>query len=319
MILLPWFSLLLRGRERSAFFRYGIAISSICLSLFAGLWLRPFTYRSPNLFFYAAILISLLYGGLGAGLASTILSALAVNYFFFPPYGHFSLDAASIFNGVYFCLSFGIICWLIDAKWERVEGERRESEERVRLFIEHAPAAWAMFDREMRYVDVSLRWRTDYGLGDRDLRGVSHYELFPEISEHWKQAHSRALAGEVLREENERFDRADGSVQWIQWETRPWRDSKGVIGGIVIFADDVSVRKQAADVRERLAAIVDSSDDAIIAKTLDGTISAWNSSAEKVFGYSSAEAVGKPILMLLPPERAGEESDILARIRGAER
>ena len=291
---------------------------SVGLSLLAGFWLRPFTYRMPYLLFTAAILISLLYGGRQAGIVSTILSVLLAKYFFFPPYGRFSFDLTSLVGGIYFCLFFWIICWLIDAKWERVEGERRESEERVRLFVEHAPAALAMFDREMRYLHVSRRWRADYGLGDRDLIGVSHYEIFPEVPEHWKQAHRRALGGDVLREENDRFDRADGSVQWIRWETRPWRDSKGMIGGIVIFAEDVSERKQAADVRERLAAVVDSSDDAIIAKTVDGTINAWNSGAEKVFGYSYGGAVGKPIQMLLPPERAYEESDILARIARGE-
>ena len=147
---------------------------------------------------------------------------------------------------------------------------------------------------------------------------MSHYEIFPEVTEHWKQAHRRALAGEVLHEENDRFDRADGSVQWIRWEIRPWQDRTGGIGGIVVFTEDITERKRTADERERLASVVDSSDDAIIAKTLDGTITAWNSGAEKMFGYSSAEAVGKPILMLLPPERASEESDILARIRAGE-
>src|SRR5208282_3850986 len=66
--------------------------------------------------------------------------------------------------------------------------------------------------------------------------------------------------------------------------------------------------------QERLAALVESSDDAIIAKTLDGTITAWNRGAEKVFGYLSSEFVGKSMRMLLPPERANEEADILERI-----
>ena len=81
---------------------------------------------------------------------------------------------------------------------------------------------------------------------------------------------------------------------------------------------EMAVRQRAEEIRERLAAIVDSSEDAIISKTLDGTISAWNGGAEKVFGYSASEAVGKSMLMLLPPERIDEEFDILARIRRGE-
>ncbi len=77
---------------------------------------------------------------------------------------------------------------------------------------------------------------------------------------------------------------------------------------------EIAERKRVEVVRERLAALVESSDDAIVSKTLDGTISSWNRGAEKVFGYSAAEAVGQPMLMLLPPERASEEPDILARI-----
>jgi PAS domain S-box-containing protein len=102
-----------------------------------------------------------------------------------------------------------------------------------------------MFDREMRYLRVSRRWLADFGLGNRDLRGVSHYDVFPEISERWKEVHRRGMAGEVLREESDRFKRADGSVQWLRWEMRPWHETSGRIGGIVIFVEDITASKQA--------------------------------------------------------------------------
>ncbi len=122
--------------------------------------------------------------------------------------------------------------------------EHKQSEEQLRLFIKHAPASLAMFDREMRYLGVSRRWLSDYNLIERELSGLSHYEVFPDIPERWKSIHRRALAGEVLRDDNDRFDRADGSVQWLRWEVRPWYDASGDIAGIVIFREDITERKQ---------------------------------------------------------------------------
>ena len=128
---------------------------------------------------------------------------------------------------------------------ERVRMERSlgEREALLRLFVEHAPASLAMFDRDMRYITYSHRWLYDYHLGVKDLRGLSHYEVFPEISDEWRVLHKRALAGEVLRTEKDRFKRADGSTQWLMWEIRPWYDSSGDVGGIMVFSEDITARE----------------------------------------------------------------------------
>lgn len=139
--------------------------------------------------------------------------------------------------------------WLMEDVTTRnkIETELRMSEEKLRLLIEYAPVALVMLDNDMRYLQMSQRWRSNFGIGDRDIRGKSHYEVSPEVSDRWKEAHRRGLAGEILREESDRFDRADGSIQWVRWEIRPWLDANGDVGGIVIFSEDISERKLAED------------------------------------------------------------------------
>lgn len=118
----------------------------------------------------------------------------------------------------------------------------REKQELLRLFIEHAPAALAMFDRDMRYLAVSPRWKSDYGLGDADIIGRSHYEIFPELPNRWKEVHRRGMKGEAVRGVEECFERMDGAIQWLHWEMLPWRDADGAVGGIVIFSEDITDR-----------------------------------------------------------------------------
>ena len=114
----------------------------------------------------------------------------------------------------------------------------RESAEQLRLFVEQAPVGIAMFDRDMRYLAASERWLSIYG--QESLAGCSQYEVFPNIPKSWKEAHRRALSGETVRAEQDPFPSADGRLQWQRWEMRPWRGANGVIGGILIFCEDVT-------------------------------------------------------------------------------
>lgn len=124
----------------------------------------------------------------------------------------------------------------------------------------------------------------------------------------------RAIAnGEVWRGEI-RNRAKDGCIYWVDTTIIPFMGTSGRARQYMAIRTDVTERKLTEEARERLAAIVDSSDDAIISKTLEGVITAWNHGAEKIFGYSSSEAVGQPIGMLIPPERGNEEIEILSRI-----
>ncbi len=121
---------------------------------------------------------------------------------------------------------------------------QRESERTMRLFVENSPASIAMFDRDMRYLLASRRWLESYHLESRDLTGLSHYDVFPEIGEDWKAVHRRCLAGAVESRDEDPFPRADGSLDWVRWEVRPWFVSEGEIGGIIILSELITERKK---------------------------------------------------------------------------
>jgi diguanylate cyclase (GGDEF)-like protein/PAS domain S-box-containing protein len=169
----------------------------------------------------------------------------------------------------------------------------RESKELLQLFIQHAPVALAMFDREMRYVDASRRWLEIHGLVDREVIGHSHYEVVPEIPEQWKESHRRGLAGERLRADGDRFERADGTVQWIRWEIIPWRAGDGTVGGIVLFAEDITQRKETEE-RLRLAANVFTGvREGIVITDRTGTILDVNDAFSRITGYAREEVLGQ--------------------------
>jgi PAS domain S-box-containing protein len=114
-------------------------------------------------------------------------------------------------------------------------------------------------------------------------------------------------------------ERPDGTrVPFVPYPT-PFFDSSGALIGAVNMLLDISDRKQSEHAAQHLAAIVESSDDAIISKDLNGTIVSWNKGAERLFGYSGDEIIGKPVTTLIPQERLDEEPGILARIRRGER
>ncbi len=117
----------------------------------------------------------------------------------------------------------------------------------LRKFIEHTPAAVAMFDTEMNYVAASQRWLEDYHLQAQSLLGRSHYEVFPEIGPEWKAIHQRCLEGAVESRDEDMFIRGDGQTEWLRWEVRPWLEAGGEIGGIVMFTEVITERKNAAE------------------------------------------------------------------------
>ncbi|HEX3505192.1 MAG TPA: PAS domain S-box protein [Xanthobacteraceae bacterium] len=130
---------------------------------------------------------------------------------------------------------------------------------------------------------------------------------------------ARIRRGERIEHYETVRQRKDGTLVDISLTISPVRDGYGRIVGASKIARDVSERKRADQAAVHLAAIVESSDDAIISKDLHGIILSWNRGAERIYGYTADEVIGKPVTVLMPPDRVDEEPGILARICRGER
>gem|GEM_PF-2093725 len=130
----------------------------------------------------------------------------------------------------------------------------RESQQKLSLFVQYAPVQVAMFDRNMHYLAASQRWLDILQLGSIEaVLGRSHYELLPSIPEYWRQAHQQGLAGATIKFEEDSFILPDGTIQWSKWEVQPWLLNTEEVGGIVIFVEDITARKQSEAQIELLA------------------------------------------------------------------
>ena len=193
----------------------------------------------------------------------------------------------------------------------------RRSEQELTDFFEHA--------------SVGLRWVGPDGVilrvnrTELDLLGYSREEY---VGHHIAEFHTepdliadilrRLSAGETVRDCEARMRCKDGSIKHVLIESSVlWQDGKFV--HTRCFTRDITDRKRVEEAQARLAAIVESSDDAIIGKTLDSRILSWNAGAERLFGYTAHEAIGQSITVLIPPDREDEERVILERLRRGER
>ncbi len=176
---------------------------------------------------------------------------------------------------------------------KNAEEQLTEKENQLRLFVEYSPAALAMLDMDMKYIVTSKKWMLDYQLGDKDIIGKSHYEVFPEIPQEWKEIHQRCLAGAIEKRDEDMFVRADGSVDWVCWEIHPWRKASGNIGGIIMLTEVITGRIKARDeiVKEKNLSdsIINSLPGIFYLYNKEGKFLRWNKNFEKVSKYQGAE------------------------------
>lgn len=134
-------------------------------------------------------------------------------------------------------------------------------EKHHQIFIEQTPTAIAMLDVNMVYLAASKRWIKDFKLEDEGILGRSHYDIFPEIGDDWKEKHKECLKGAIDICDEAPFYRKDGTKQWIYWDVRPWYKANGEIGGLLMHTGDITARKENELKEKRFKSILSDTSD----------------------------------------------------------
>ena len=182
-----------------------------------------------------------------------------------------------------------------------------ESNKRVSKILSSITDLFYYLDRDFRFVDVNRQTELRYAKTRSELIGKVIWDEYPAETKSLLYPNLRRAMNEQIALH---FEYPSAIVADTWFEAHVYPDENG----LSVYLKDVSERKSADLANQRLAAIVESSDDAIVSKDLNGIIKSWNKGAERIFGYTEAEVVGKSITILIPPERHDEEPAILKRI-----
>lgn len=282
------------------------------------------------IFFYPAVYFSSLIGGLWCGVAATAVSTMVGWWFFIRPEGG---DAVQFEIGTAVFVLMGVLFAVFNERWwaakrdlEKRVGERtddlesalatlRQRKAELRMVTDTAHVGLVIVDARHRYRYANRTYCEILKLPTFDLVGRSVAEVLPDVyTTQIRPRLERAFGGEKV-EYLLHMPNADeaGTSRHFSVSYGPVMD--GAERVVVVAIADVTARKQGDELAARLAAIVESSSDAIIGKDLDGIVTSWNAGAEAVFGFAAADMVGRPITRLIPAARIHEEQTILERIR----
>ena len=266
---------------RSRLIRYGVAVIAVGLSTLLGLYLRPYSYTTPYLFFYPAVIIGVWIGGLKPGLLATVLATVSANFFFLAPYNAFSYDIANLLRSFFFGLTFATICWFADLARKHLHSlisVQSELEQEAIAAKELAEKTLAQFRANIDSMSEGM-----YVIGTDGKRLLTNpayfrilgfdpgcspdaispllerYDLNDKLvpAEDWSV--SRALRGETIVQRQFRVCRIDtGREVFVSVNATPVRDSSGNVTMAVVTVEDITAMKQAEEslrTSEKLAAV----------------------------------------------------------------
>ncbi len=202
----------------------------------------------------------------------------------------------------------------------KAEAQLRESEKRFRLMADTAPVLIWVADKERRRTWFNKMWLDFVGSTiEQEIGDGWADHIYPDDRERVLAEYDKAFDEMRDYQVEYRLQRHDGNYRWVLAHGTPRFYGGEEFSGFIGSVFDISDRKAAEEANARIAAIVESSDDAIVSKSLDGIVRSWNPSAEKIFGYTAEEAVGKHISLIIPEDRLSEEDDVLSRLKRGEK
>ncbi len=282
-----------------------ISVTTAALATALRLWpLDALGVRNTWLTFYPSVMVAALYGGFWAGLLGSICSVLSV-LFVLPAFVHRQLvsdPGGWIGLGVFFATSV-MVAALGEAMWGAHEREQKAEEERNRFFS-LSPELLCIAKSDGYFKRVNPAFAEALGWSEEELLARPFLD-FVHPDDHaatLAEVEKQVTAGQKVLGFVNRYRHKDGSWRWLSWKSAGAPD-----GSMYAVARDITDGLRAEAAMRRLADIIETSDDAILSKDTNGIITSWNRGARRLFGYSADEIVGRPVTLLFPPDRIGEE------------